>query len=94
MVRRVDIMPYDIAIALSIVEGDIYNHILPADYIAHLLRLSTPNIEAAYDINNKIGFWVKKSILRPDRIESRGEALKFFVNVADVSNGYFCPTLL
>lgn len=86
--RSVDVTPRDVAECLTLVEGEAYDKILPADYIAQVLALSVANhVEAASATNNKIGYWVKWSILRQDRIESRGEMFKFFVNTAEV---YYC----
>lgn len=83
--RTADILPRDLAIALALLEGDRYKAILPADYIAHLRRDPWPNnIDAASITNNKIVLWVKKSILHYDRIESRAQVLKFFINTAQV----------
>ncbi|KAG5652947.1 hypothetical protein H0H81_002955 [Sphagnurus paluster] len=75
-------MPQDLAIALTLLEGDKYRAILPTDYIAHLRNHRPNNVEAAYMTNNKIVLWVKQSILHYDGIESRAQVLKFFVNTA------------
>lgn len=76
-------MPRDLAIALTLLEGDRYKAILPTDYIAHLKKQARPNnVEAAYLANNKIVLWVKQSVLHYDTIDSRAQVLKFFVNTA------------
>src|SRR6267142_233569 len=55
----------DIAISLSVIEGDCYNKITQADYIAHLRGTSiSDHIESATQINNRIVNWVKMNILR------------------------------
>lgn len=55
----------DIAISLSVIEGDCYNMITQADYIAHLRGTSiTEHIESATQINNRIVNWVKMNIMR------------------------------
>jgi hypothetical protein len=55
----------DIAISLSVIEGDCYNKITQADYMAHLRGTSiTDHIESATQINNRIVNWVKMNILR------------------------------
>ncbi|KAF5386738.1 hypothetical protein D9615_001785 [Tricholomella constricta] len=83
MPRTSEMMPQDLAIALTLLEGDKYKAILPTDYIAHLRRQPRPNnVEAAYLINNKIVLWVKQSVLHYDAIDSRAQVLKFFVNAA------------
>ncbi|KAG6833188.1 hypothetical protein H0H87_010250 [Tephrocybe sp. NHM501043] len=77
------ITPNDLAIALSLLEGDKYKAILPTDYFAHLSRQPRPNnVEAAYLTNNKIVLWVKQSVLHYNTIEERARVLKFFVNTA------------
>jgi son of sevenless-like protein len=81
--RPKDICPKDLAIALTTLEGGRYNQILPADYISHLQNPSdADNVSAAFMTNNRIIFWVKKSILHPGQLEGRAEAFKFFVNTA------------
>ncbi|KAG5645835.1 hypothetical protein DXG03_005176 [Asterophora parasitica] len=83
MPRTSEMMPHDLAIALTLLEGDKYKAILPTDYIAHLRKQNRPNnVEAAYQINNKIVLWVKQSVLHYDSIASRAQVLKFFVNTA------------
>lgn len=85
-----EILPDDLAIALTLLEGGRYRNIAPADYIAHLKRHSGPNnVEAAYVTNNKIVLWVKQSILHYDEVEFRGDVLKFLINTADVRNILF-----
>lgn len=60
-----------------------YREILPADYISHLRRMEGPNnVDAARLENNRIVFWVKKSVLTPSRVETRADVFKFFVNTA------------
>jgi len=57
--------PGDIAISLSLIEGDHYSKITQADYIAHLRGTSITNhIESATKINNRLVNWVKTKILR------------------------------
>lgn len=63
-------LPRDLAIALTLLEGDKYKVILPTDYIAHLEKQPRPNnVEAAYLANNKIVLWVKKSVLHYDTVD-------------------------
>ncbi|RDB23999.1 Serine/threonine-protein kinase STY17 [Hypsizygus marmoreus] len=81
--RTSEMLPHDLAIALTLLEGDKYKAILPTDYIAHLRKQVRPNnVEAAYLANNKIVLWVKQSVLHYDAIDSRAQVLKFFVNTA------------
>lgn len=80
------ILPRDLAIALTLLEGDKYKAIQPMDYISHLRRHSRPNnVEAAWMVNNKVVTWVKQSVLHYDELEARTEVFKFFVNTAQVS---------
>ena len=54
----------DIAISLSVIEGDYYSKITQADYIAHLRGAPITNhIECATKLNNRLVSWVKKKIL-------------------------------
>lgn len=74
------------AIALTLLEGDKYKVLVPSDYIAHLRKHPGYNrVEGAYTANNKIGFWVKESILHYDAVDKRAEVLKFFIHTALVS---------
>jgi hypothetical protein len=85
--RPKDISPLSLAIALTTLEGDQYNRILPADYISHLHNLSdSNNVSVACATNNRIVYWVKKSILQPTQVEARAEVFKFFVNTAHVGS--------
>lgn len=81
-----DISPKDLAIALTIIEGDRWGSIRPADYIHYFTKNPGHNpIEMAWVTNNTIVSWVKKSILRSENVEIRGETFKFFVHVAEVT---------
>ncbi|KAJ7489946.1 ras guanine nucleotide exchange factor domain-containing protein [Mycena galericulata] len=81
--RTADILPRDLAIALTLLEGDKYRSILPADYLSHLRKLDgSNNVDAARLANNRVVLWVKKSVLTPSRVETRAEVFKFFVNTA------------
>ncbi|KAG6909446.1 hypothetical protein DXG01_000431 [Tephrocybe rancida] len=81
-----EISPTDIAIALTLLEGDKYKAILPIDYIAHLTRKRRSNVEAACLTNTTIVLWVKQSVLNYDTIRKRAKALGFFVNTAKARN--------
>jgi hypothetical protein len=55
----------DIAISLSMIEGEYYSKITQADYIAHLRgEPITKHIECAIELNNRLSNWVKEKILR------------------------------
>lgn len=86
LLKASEIRPQDLAIALSILEGDQYKILVPSDYIAHLRRHSGYNsVQGAYTTNNRILFWVKDSILHYDRVDQRADVLKFFIHTAQVS---------
>lgn len=86
LLQASDITPRDLAIALTLLEGDKYKAIVPCDYIAHLRRHSGFNsVEVACSVNNKIVLWVKQSVLHYDTAELRTQVLKFFLNTAQVS---------
>jgi len=77
------IKPYDIAIALTLMEGDKYSVLTPPDYLAFLTKYLGHNpIEDFYNTNNKIIIWIKSSILHYEETERRSEVLKFFINAA------------
>jgi len=77
--------PYELAIALALLEGDKYKVLVPSDYIAHLRRHGGHNnVEGAYTANNKIIFWVKDSVLHYDDVQKRADVLKFFIHTAVV----------
>ncbi|KAF8163016.1 ras guanine nucleotide exchange factor domain-containing protein [Crassisporium funariophilum] len=83
MLQASQIKPLDLAVALTLLEGDKYKALVPSDYIAHLRRHpGYNNIEGAYTTNNKIISWVKDSILHYDAVEHRADVLKFFIHTA------------
>lgn len=83
LLQASDITPRDLAIALTLLEGDKYKAIVPCDYIAHLRRHAGFNsVEVACSVNNKIVLWVKQSVLHYDTAELRTQVLKFFLNTA------------
>ena len=80
-----DLVPTDLAIAFTLIEGDLYSRITQTDCVVHLQQISgTRHIDAARKANNRIVNWVKKSVLRSDEVQSRSEVFKFFVNTAEV----------
>jgi son of sevenless len=55
----------DIAISLSVIEGDCYSKITQADYVAHIRGAPiTKHIEFAIELNNRLSSWVKTKILK------------------------------
>ncbi|KAI5124038.1 hypothetical protein M0805_003867 [Coniferiporia weirii] len=88
-VRTSDISPLDLAVALSELEGEKYKAITATDCISYLLHKDGPSnvaeanlVAEARATNNKIVSWVKKSVIKSDRMENRGDTLRFFVNTA------------
>jgi hypothetical protein len=61
--------PEDIAKSLSVIEGEFYNEITQADYIAHLRGTPiTTHIASAASINNRLVNWVKGKIWRSGNV--------------------------
>ncbi|KAH8108481.1 ras guanine nucleotide exchange factor domain-containing protein [Phellopilus nigrolimitatus] len=88
-VRASDIKPMDLAIALTVLEGSKYKSITATDCVSYLLHKDGPpklfetnKVAEARATNNKIVNWVKKSVIKSDRMENRGDTLRFFVNTA------------
>jgi len=76
--------PGDIAISLSLIEGDHYSKITQADYIAHLRGTSITNhIESATKINNRLVNWVKTKILSSGDVNKRATNFRRFVLTAE-----------
>ncbi|PPQ72493.1 hypothetical protein CVT24_003256 [Panaeolus cyanescens] len=77
------ITPKDLAIALTILEGDAYNRLEPCDYMAHLSRIEGANgVAEVYKINNKILFWVRSQVLHFEKVKQRANVMKFFIHTA------------
>ena len=81
-----------LAAALTTLEGDMYQSILPSEYIAHAGRLPSycPNLLAAIALNQRITNWVQLSILdmdfdgAPDELEQRSDVKRYFLKAARV----------
>ncbi|KAF9036774.1 ras guanine nucleotide exchange factor domain-containing protein [Panaeolus papilionaceus] len=77
------ITPKDLAIALTILEGDTFNRLEPCDYMAHLTRMEGHNnVKDVYQTNNKILFWVRSQVLHFEKVKNRADVMKFFVLTA------------
>lgn len=90
-VRASEITPTGLAIALTVLEGGNYKAITASDCISYLLYKDGPpelananKVAEARATNNKIVNWVKRSMLRSDTMQNRGDTLRFFVNTASV----------
>jgi len=80
------ITPRQLAMALTVLEGERYRTLFPADYIRHLVQSSSlNNVTAAANTHNQILLWVKMSVLMPTQYKVRAEVFKFFINTALVS---------
>lgn len=53
----------DIALSLTVIEGERYAQISQADYVAHLNGAVSKRIESATKVNNRLVNWIKKRIL-------------------------------
>lgn len=78
--RSSEMQPKHLAIALTLMEGDKYRAILPADYILHLRRETRNRVEAAKKVNKAIQLWVQHVVILTPRLDERTRTLVFFVN--------------
>jgi RasGEF domain len=78
--------PKQIAAALTVLEGRMYNLVRPADYIIHLSqsRGSRPVVDACV-MTEKVAFWVKSNVVYHSVIDDRVALFEFFVDTALVS---------
>lgn len=78
--------PKDLAVALTILEGEKYKAIMPCDYLAYLRPEQIHGyhnpVEIARVVNNHIIQWVKQSILHYDEVLPRADVIKFYVHTA------------
>lgn len=76
----------NMAIAMSVLDGALYRSILPCDY---LCMDSSASIRAVHKHNRRLTRWVQFCILgkkeTSSTVESRVEAVEYFVNTAKVS---------
>lgn len=81
--------PKDLAVALTILEGEKYESIMPCDYLAYLRGENINGyhnpVEIACIVNNHIIQWVKQSILHYDEVLPRADVIKFYIHTAMVS---------
>ncbi|KAI9457793.1 hypothetical protein BJY52DRAFT_1223704 [Lactarius psammicola] len=74
----------DIAVSLTVIEGERYAQISRADYVAHLRGAVSKHIESAMKVNNRLVNWVKKKILGSEDVQKRATNFRLFVLVAEV----------
>jgi hypothetical protein len=83
-----------LALALTVLEGDRYQHIHATEYIACAGRSQSdyPNLLDAIKLNNGIMNWVRSSIheSRTDAQKDRVEKIGQFIEIAKVSIGHVC----
>lgn len=79
----------DLAIAMTLVEGDNYAALQASDYIRLLTGKSSVNLTWACGTNDKIFTWVVESVLYYEKIEDRARLFEMFVLTAVVSATVF-----
>lgn len=88
--RTSEVSSRELAIAFTLCEGDRYRQLRPIDYISHLGKENpsvpgSTNIDAASDVNNRMIAMVQRAVLNCNKIEERVEAIKFFIDTAQVN---------
>ena len=77
--------PHSLAIVLSLLEGENYQALRPSDYVLHLTKSRSENVNKFYEMNDKIKLWVIESILQYDDVHRRAEVMTYFIKTALVS---------
>ncbi|KIJ29890.1 hypothetical protein M422DRAFT_268673 [Sphaerobolus stellatus SS14] len=68
---------------ITSLESERFQHIIPSDCISWLKGAKDKNgVSQFIDENNKLSYWVQKSILKPDDVLKRMENVKFFLGMA------------
>jgi len=80
-----DLEPHSLAIVLSLLEGENYQALRPSDYVLHLTKNMSENVNKFYETNEKIKLWVIESILQYDDVHRRAEVMTYFIKTALVS---------
>jgi len=73
----------DIALSLTVIEGERYAEISQADYVAHLRGANSKHIESATKVNNHLVNWVKQNVLGSEDVQKRAINFRLFVLVAE-----------
>lgn len=73
----------EIAYGLMLLEGDHFSRIHASDCLYHLRGQPEERIRAATDLNNRVMYWVKKSILRNESLKTRTELLESMIVAAE-----------
>lgn len=92
---------YELAVALTVMEGDRFKAILPGECVAYIRRrpenefVESTDVQNSVDValttNKRITAWVKKSVLYCEDLEERIARLKFMCNTAAVSKRMVKP---
>ena len=77
--------PRDLAVALSLLEGEIYQTLRPLDYVLHLTKNRSENIKKFYEMNDKIRLWIIDTTLQYDEVRRRADVMTYFIKTALVS---------
>jgi son of sevenless-like protein len=85
VLRSSQISPRDLAIALSLLEGDHYKALQPSDYLQRLSKGQSDRVKIYGDTNEQIKLWIIKSILYYDTVSNRSQLVKFYIKTALVS---------
>jgi hypothetical protein len=82
----------ELAVALTIVEGEHFASVLPGQIVAYLVRQPAPAadndrsaLDDALETHALVRRWVKRSVLRCDDLESRVLRIEFMIAAAQVS---------
>lgn len=87
MMQANEITPRGLAIALTLLEGDKYEAILPCDYLSNQCgRLGVDKVNDAAMTNNKVIQWTKQTLLHYDGFQQRAAVLKFYIHTAQVTS--------
>ncbi len=76
--------PRDLAIGLTMLEGDHFRALRPPDYIVHLTKGLSDNMNKIIQTKNKIRAWIIDRIFHYDTIDRRAGILKYFIDTAIV----------
>ncbi|KLO14883.1 hypothetical protein SCHPADRAFT_871926 [Schizopora paradoxa] len=75
--------PKGFALGMMVIEGNVFKRITSTDCVLHLSgHGQLTSVSESMVLNERIVMWVKRAILRPDRISDRGDTLRFFINTA------------
>lgn len=76
------VSPRDLAIGMTLLEGDRYKALRPSDYIMHLTKDHSENIKGFLETSEKLQAWITDRVLHYEIVDLRAGVLKFFINTA------------